>query len=70
MKKIRPRAGGKINATCKNHNPIQGGITSSKAVRGQISTARKIEVVDRTKVLHGPRTQAYGKTIHTIIPKY
>ena len=30
---------------------------------GKPSTKRKIlEVLDRTKALHGPRTQAYGET--------
>ena len=29
---------------------------------GKPSTKRKSQVLDRTKALHGPRTQAYGKT--------
>ena len=37
---------------------------------GKLDTYRKIEVVDRTKALHGPRTQACGKTIHTVTYGY
>ena len=29
---------------------------------GKLATPRKIQVLDRTKVLHGPRTQTYGET--------
>ena len=29
---------------------------------GKLATSRKVQVLDRTKVLHGPRTQTYGKT--------
>ena len=29
---------------------------------GKLSTEEKSEVLDRTKALHGPRTQAYGET--------
>ena len=29
---------------------------------GKLVTSRKIQVLDRTKVLHGPRTQIYGET--------
>ena len=29
---------------------------------GKPSTKEKLQVLDRTKALHGPRTQAYGET--------
>ena len=29
---------------------------------GKLDTSRKILVLDRTKVLHGPRTKTYGET--------
>ena len=28
---------------------------------GKLVNSRKIQVLDRTKVLHGPRTQTYGE---------
>ena len=29
---------------------------------GKLVTSKNIQVLDRTKVLHGPRTQTYGET--------
>ena len=29
---------------------------------GKLDTENKAQVLDRTKALHGPRTQAYGET--------
>ena len=29
---------------------------------GKLATLKRIKVLDRTKVLHGPRTQTYGET--------
>ena len=29
---------------------------------GKLATLRRIQVLDRTKVLHGPQTQTYGET--------
>ena len=29
---------------------------------GKLATSKKNKVLDRTKVLHGPRTQTYGET--------
>ena len=30
---------------------------------GKLVTSRKIYVLDKTKVLHGPQTQTYGKLV-------
>ena len=29
---------------------------------GKLDTSKKLQVLDRIKVLHGPRTQTYGET--------
>ena len=31
---------------------------------GKLVTSKNIQVLDRTKVLHGPQTQTYGETSH------
>ena len=36
----------------------------------KLDTYREIEALDRTKALHGPRTQAYGETNRSAIPGY
>ena len=52
-------------STLKNHKfwtePRPGMVHGLKPV-GKPSTLKKSLVLDRTKVLHGPRTQAYGET--------
>nr|POF14642.1 hypothetical protein CFP56_26743 [Quercus suber] len=37
---------------------------------GKLDTYSRMAVLDRTKALHGPRTQAYGETNHSTIPGY
>ena len=36
---------------------------------GKLATPRKIQVLSRTKVLYGPRTQTYGETSYFKIRK-
>ena len=39
--------------------------SSDSSLWGNQLLKRKIQVLDRTKTLHGPRTQAYGETKYT-----
>ena len=32
---------------------------------GKLVTSKNIQMLDRTKVLHGPRTQTYGETSYS-----